>query len=141
MKIFWKSTSGKPVWIHSYMHRELNTHFDRPCVNQSECRKLKGHIIILLTFVASSAFTTHKATTVLCVCSASVLIVWHNFALPQLSSSICQFGVGFYANNSISFLPSIFILLHFVYLRLKSINVALLQLVIDCNLCGGNQVN
>ena len=29
--------------------RGANTHFDRPCVNQSECRKLLGHIIITVT--------------------------------------------------------------------------------------------
>ena len=44
---FWKSTSGKPVRIRGFKARGPHTLFDRLRVNQSECRKLQAHMIII----------------------------------------------------------------------------------------------
>ena len=52
------------VSMRAYTARRPNTHFDRQCVNQSECRKLQGHIIILNTveYKIPSLFTFAIAT-------------------------------------------------------------------------------
>ena len=48
-----------PNTVRTYTARGPNTHFDRPCVNQSEYRQLQGHII---KFLISSLLNSRDQT-------------------------------------------------------------------------------